>query len=178
MELKIPHGKLRPFRKGDEEQLVKIANNYNIWKNLRDEFPHPYTLETAENWISYCMQTPEVPRFAIEIDGLVQGGTGFKELEGKNYEHAFEIGYWLAEDYWEKGITNGVLPVVLDYAFNTLGKKRIVGVTFEYNPKSAHVLRKAGFVEEGRARSAVKKEGKYYDELHFGLLAEEFNGKK
>lgn len=178
MELIIPQGKLRPFRKGDEQQLSTIANNYNIWRNLRDEFPHPYTLETAKAWIDICINTPEVPRFAIEIDGLIWGGIGFKALEGKNYEHTLEVGYWLAEEKWGNGIISEALSVVLDYAFNSLKLERIFAASFEYNPASARLLRKSGFVQEGVARRAVKKEGKYYDEIHFGLLKEEFNSPK
>ena len=178
MRIQFSHGVLRPFQKGDEEQLSKIADNYNIWKNLRDEFPRPYTIETAKGWIELCEKTPEVPRFAIEIDGQLQGGTGFKALEGKNYAHTLEIGYWLAETQWGKGIISAALPVVLDYAFNTLGTKRIYAAAFEYNKSSQHLLIKNGFTEEGLARKAVLKEGKYYDQFDYGLLAEEFNLKK
>jgi len=178
MELLIPLGRIRPFQKEDAPQIAKIADNYKIWRNLRDEFPRPYTLKDAENWVKLCQTLPDVSKFAIEIDGNVQGGIGFNTKAGKNYAHIMELGYWLAEDYWGKGIMGSAIPVVLDYAFNTLGKKRIYACAFSLNPKSIHLLRKSGFKEEGIARSAVKKEGEYYDEHRFGMLAEDFNAKK
>lgn len=178
MELLIPQGRLRPFQKEDAPQISKIADNYKIWRNLRDEFPRPYTLKDAENWVELCQSLPEVSKFAIEIDGKVQGGIGFNTKAGKNYAHIFEMGYWLSEEYWGRGIVSSAIPVMLDYAFNTLGKKRVYACSFSMNPTSIHLLRKSGFIEEGIARRAVKKEGEYYDEYRFGLLADEFNAQR
>lgn len=57
---------LRQWQKGDEESLTKNANNYNIWRSLKDIFPHPYTIEEAYGWVKIAQNSPE--NFAIVVD--------------------------------------------------------------------------------------------------------------
>ena len=173
--MEFKQGFLRPFNMGDVEDLASAANNRKIWLNVRDEFPHPYRLEDAEAWVMALSEMDPPKKFAIVIEGRVRGGIGFNERPGKNYTHSLELGYWLAEDWWGRGIMSEAVRVVLDYAFQQLGVDRIFASAFEYNLASMRILEKNGFKAEGVARGAVMKEGKRIDEYKYGILREEFN---
>ena len=93
---------LRPWRLSDAENLAQLANNPNIAKNLRDAFPHPYTMEHAVQFIT--MVHSKVPQtiFAIEYGGNLVGGIGLHP-QNDIYKSNAELGYWIAEAYWGKG---------------------------------------------------------------------------
>lgn len=174
MSIDFKFGKLRRFQDGDEVQLSEAGDNYKIWKNLRDEFPSPYTIEAAKAWIELCQEDSSLPKFAIIVDGKLCGGVGLHSVLGANHRHSMELGFWLSEASWGKGIMTSAVKALMGYAFNELGLKRVNAVCFAHNAGSRKVLLKAGFKEEGLRRKAVLKEGKYIDEYIFGLLKEDF----
>lgn len=82
--------------------------------------------------------------FAIDIDGKAVGGVGF--VMGSDVERiSAEIGYWLGEQYWGRGIMTSAVQEAVKYAFETLPIMRIYAGVFEYNIPSMKVLEKAGF---------------------------------
>jgi RimJ/RimL family protein N-acetyltransferase len=85
---------LREFSQNDKYRLVELANNRKIFNNLRDAFPHPYTLQNAENFIDMCQKTNPPQLFAIEYDGLYVGNIGLHK-ETDVYRKSAEIGYFL-----------------------------------------------------------------------------------
>ncbi len=154
---------LRRWQKGDEASLAKYANNYHIWRNVRDAFPHPYTFDDAHHWISMCEAEKQPTVFAIEINGEAVGGVGIvpqKDVFRKNAE----IGYWLGEPFWGKGIVTEAVKEISEYAFKHFDIHRLYAGVFEYNPASMRVLEKAGFHFEAILYQSVCKENKLWNE--------------
>ena len=155
---------VRPFRSEDAESIAHHANNRKIWINLRDAFPHPYHVNDAIAFINIAMTMEPPTLFAIEKDKKAVGAIGFKV--GKDVERiSAEIGYWLAESYWGKGIVTEGLIAVSKYAIEQYNLKRIFAVPYDWNTASFRVLEKAGFVLEGRMENSAIKDGKIISQL-------------
>ena len=169
MELTLARCTLRPWRRGDEPSLVLHANNRSVWLNLRDRFPHPYTAKDADEWIAHAGSQAPVLNFAIVVDGAAVGGTGL-ELGTDVFRRSGEVGYWLGPPFWGRGIATEALRAVTDYAFTTLDICRLEAGVFAWNPASARVLEKVGYVLEGRSRLAVTKAGRTGDRLLYALV--------
>lgn len=159
---------LRPWREGDELALVRHADNYEVWRRLRDHFPHPYARADAEWWISYTrLQNPPTD-FAIEVGGEVAGGIGLEPKSDVERRSA-EIGYWLGEAFWGKGIATAAVSALTDYAFEELDLVRVFAVPFLDNPASIRVLEKCGYVREGVMRRSAIKEGIVVDQVLYAI---------
>lgn len=165
MELRLAQCTIRAFRRGDEEALSENANDRSIWRNLRDRFPHPYNLGDAAWWIANSGTT----HFALEIDGSVGGGIGFDRDEDV-FRRSAEVGYWLGKKHWGKGIASAALSALTDHVFTTTDIVRLYAGVFAWNPASARVLEKSGYVLEGRCRDAVWKDGELVDELLYAKV--------
>jgi RimJ/RimL family protein N-acetyltransferase len=169
MEIKLNKSTSRDWRVGDEDSLVHHANNVNVWRNLRDAFPHPYTRADAESWIALCdSQTPAIS-FAIEVDGSVVGGIGLVPKDDI-YRRSIEIGYWLGEDYWGRGIMTEAVRAMTEYAFNNFDICRIYAGVFEWNLGSMRVLEKAGYEFEARLKNSITKQGQCIDEMVYAII--------
>ncbi|MBL7726614.1 MAG: GNAT family N-acetyltransferase, partial [Dinghuibacter sp.] len=148
----------RAWQPGDAVQLAQVANNIQVWNNLRNRFPHPYTLRDAENWIALCAEKEKPEHFCIEADGLVCGGIGF--IPGTDVEsRSAELGYFLGEAWWGKGIATQAVAQILPYLAGNHSFVRIFSVVFAYNTASMKVLQKNGFVLEQIRKKAVFKNG-------------------
>ena len=155
----------RNWRSRDVEALCRYANNRNIWINLLDRFPNPYTKRDAERWIDLNNATLSPPvNFAIELEGEAIGGVGLQRHQDVQSGTA-EIGYWVAEPFWGRGIATAAARFIADYAFRAYPFIRLEARVFEWNPASARVLEKAHFRLEGRLRNAVTKDGRLGDAL-------------
>ncbi|HME88818.1 MAG TPA: GNAT family protein [Chthoniobacterales bacterium] len=164
MELKLVRCTIRDYRPDDAESLAKHANNRKVWLGLRDAFPHPYTIEDAKNFLQGSIAGLPRIHFCVEINGEAAGGIGLRP--GKDvHRRTAEFGYWLAEEYWGKGIMSEVVPAFVDYCFKEFSLNRIFAMPHSNNPASARVLEKAGFVLEGRLRKNVVKDGQILDSL-------------
>ena len=172
MELNLGHALIREWRRGDEESLVRHANNPKIARNLRDIFPSPYTLSDANQWIAHASTQMPVTDFAIVIDGEAAGGIGFVR-QADVARRSVEIGYWLGETYWGRGIATEAVQAISDYIFANFDVCRIFSTVFDSNPASIHVLEKAGYSLEGRMRKAVTKGGQTLDALIYALIKED-----
>jgi len=163
----------RTWRTRDVDALVERANNRNVWLNLKDRFPHPYTKADAESWIgmNHLVLGPPV-NFAIDVGGDAIGGVGVEPLEDVFHRTA-NIGYWVAEPHWGRGIATAAVEFISEYAFRTFPIHRLQASVFDWNPASARVLEKAGFTLEGRQRRAVVKDGREGDLLLYARLAAE-----
>ncbi len=161
---------LRPYREGDAEALSRAADNVNVWRNLGHGFPHPYTREDAEKWIVQCAEAPENDlRLAIEINGATCGGIGIHPVALWS-PYTFEMGYWLAEAHWGRGVVTRAVSLLVEHAFAHLRAERVQAYVFDWNPGSRRVLEKNGFEQEGRLRRAVHKDGRWGDCLAYGRL--------
>jgi RimJ/RimL family protein N-acetyltransferase len=168
-ELQLRLCTLRPWRVGDEPSLVRYADNRNVSRNLKDRFPFPYTAADADTWIGHVATQTPATAFAIVVDGAAVGGIGI-ELGTDVHRRSAEIGYWLGEPFWGRGIATEALRALTDYAFATFDICRLEAGVFDWNPASARVLEKAGYTLEGRARSAVVKDGRLGDRLLYALV--------
>ena len=159
---------LRPWAAGDEPSLVRHANNYKIWRNLRDGFPHPYTLVDAKQWISFAQQQSPQTLFAVEVGGEAVGSVGLFPKSDIERLSA-EIGYWIGEATWGKGIATAAVRTLSTYGFKELGLTRIFAVPLVSNPASMRVLEKAGYVREGVLRRSAIKEGIVLDQVLYAI---------
>lgn len=161
---------LRPWRHGDESSLAKLANNRKIWRNLRDIFPHPYTRRDAVSWINFCESAEGPPQnLAIVVEGAAAGGIGISPGTDV-FRRVAEIGYWLGEPYWGRGIATEALSLMTDYAFSNFELFRLEGWVFGWNAASARVLEKAGYTFEGRFRKSILKDGEITDRLVYSKI--------
>jgi [ribosomal protein S5]-alanine N-acetyltransferase len=171
MDMVLSRCRLRPFRAGDQFSMARYANNRRIWINLRDRFPHPYTLTKAEAWIREVADQDPPTQFGIEVESDVVGGIGLTLGEDVHRRSA-EIGYWLGEPFWGHGIMSEVVPAFTEYALTTFDLSRIHAGVFEWNPASARILEKAGYILEGRLRKSVTKDGRIIDQLLYARVRE------
>lgn len=155
---------VRSWRKTDKADLLRYADNIRVARNLRDAFPYPYTASDADYWLDYVRARDPQTNFAIEVDGQAVGGIGFTLLQDV-YRRSAEIGYWLGEPYWGRGIVADALKVVTDFAFANHDIIRIHAGVFGWNDPSMRVLEKAGYVKEAVLRNAVFKGGQFTDEV-------------
>jgi RimJ/RimL family protein N-acetyltransferase len=163
---------LRRWRTADIEALVRHANNWNVWINLKDRFPHPYTDADARAWIAHCdARTGEPTTFAIDWRGEAIGGLG---LEPHTDVHRLTatVGYWLGEPFWGRGFATQALRALTAYAFSTFDLHRLEATVFDWNLASARVLEKAGYSLEGRLRRSIIKDGRMADSLLYARLRE------
>lgn len=153
--------------------MAQQASNRRIWNNVRDFFPYPYTIRDASAWVRSNKSYSQPNNFAIEVDGLAVGNVGFT-VKDDIYRYNAEIGYWLGEPYWGRGIISEVVPVVTRYIFQNFQVNRLFACVLEGNVPSMRVLEKAGFRAEAIHRKAAVKNNQYLDEYIFALLREEY----
>ena len=168
MELDLGRCTVRSWRWGDRESIVAQANDREVWINLRDRFPHPYTMADAEGWLRLvCGIAPEA-QFAIAVDDAAVGGIGIIAQDDV-YRRSAEIGYWLGRAYWGRGLATLAVAAVTEYAFATFDLCRLFASVFEWNPASMRVLEKAGYTFEGRMRRSVTKDGRTIDQFLYAI---------
>lgn len=160
---------IRKFRSKDKFRMAEIANNPKIAANLRDAFPSPYTLEDAGKFISACMRQVPYQVFAIEYDGEYVGNIGLHR-QGDVYRKTAELGYFIGEPYWYKGITARAVELICRYGFGELGVIKIFSGVFSFNTASQRVLEKCGFTLEAILKSAVIKNGEICDEYRYAKI--------
>lgn len=160
--------KLRPFEINDLQSLVKYANNTKIAQFMTNQFPHPYTEETGKAFIEFCMSHYPTRIFTFEINGKASGGIGIHPQADIMCKNA-ELGYWLAEPFWNLGIVSKAVIQALDYGFKTFDINRIYARPFSNNLASQKVLEKCGFKLEARIEKNIFKNGEYLDELIYAV---------
>jgi RimJ/RimL family protein N-acetyltransferase len=168
MNLKLRTCEIRSWRSSDLESLVRYANNRNIWINLRDRFPHPYTTRDGHAFLKHTREQRPETGFAIVVDHQAAGGIGF-QLHADVERVSAEIGYWLGEPLWGRGIMTEALVALTEYAIATHGLTRVYAVPFAWNRGSCRVLEKAGYVLEGRLRRSAVKDGQVTDQLQYAF---------
>jgi [ribosomal protein S5]-alanine N-acetyltransferase len=160
------HIQLRPFQNSDKVALVQLANNYAIWKNVRNAFPHPYTPEAADQWLAQAQQQTPPNAFAIEVDGQFVGGIGLVPGVDISCKTA-EVGYWIGEPFWGKGITSAALRQLIDIAFEERDFVMLFAYIFEYNTASMKVMEKNGFERKFVAPKTLWKENQLWDAHYY-----------
>lgn len=169
MEITLEKCAIRSYKKSDAQSLAQFANNRKIWLNLRDGFPHPYSLSDAEKFIETALQKDPETFFAICAAEKAIGGIGYT-LHSDVERISAEIGYWLGEPFWGKGIAAEALKAVTLYAVQCHGLSRVYAVPFETNRASCRVLEKAGYQLEGRMRKSAIKAGFIIDQFLYAYV--------
>lgn len=155
---------IRPWVIEDAENLSIILDNKKIQKNLRDGLPFPYTVADAKNYISWVLDAEKGSHyvFAVVSENMVVGNIGV--LRGENI-HRFtaEMGYYIAESYWNKGIGTKAIEEICRFVFENTDIIRIFAQPFANNIASCRILEKAGFTYEGLLRNNAVKDGEVLD---------------
>lgn len=164
MNLQLSRCLVRRWAATDLDALVSNANNRNVSVHLRDRFPFPYRAEHGRKFLGWIVEQPSPLVWAIEVNGEASGGIGL-ELHTDVERVSAEIGYWLGEPAWGRGIVTEVLQAVTVEAFRRFELTRIYALPFADNRASVRVLEKAGYVIEGHLRQSAIKDGKIRDQL-------------
>ena len=160
---------LRALKKSDKTPLAQLLNNKKVCDNLRDLIPFPYTEQDAVFFINSMKDGDPVTIFGIEHNHAFCGVIGVIPQKDV-YSKSAEIGYWLGEPFWNKGIITTAVKLVVDYGFQELGFIRLFAGVFEYNPASMKVLEKNGFKKEGVFEKSIFKNGQLWDEHRYARI--------
>lgn len=160
---------VRSYRPADAASLARHGNNRRIWENLRDRFPHPYTESDAIQYIERVAAGADQTSFAIEVGGEAVGGISLHP--GSDIERiGAELGYWLGESLWNRGITTSAIRLVTDYAFNKKRFERVFALPFTTNLASCRALEKGGYEREGTMRRSAIKDGRIMDQYLYARV--------
>ncbi len=164
---------IRSFKDDDVDSIAKFANDFAVSKFMRDSFPYPYTKENAVQWIDFVKKNYSKLFFAIADENELIGSiSAVPQVDVHRF--SAEIGFWVGQIHWNRGITSKALPVFCEYLFSKFSFNRLVANVFEGNEASKKVLEKNGFILEGTHRKSVFKENKFVDHYTYGLLKEDF----
>jgi len=166
MHLPLSLCTIRPWGEADAASLQRHANNRHVSIHLRDRFPFPYEMDHARTFLGWIANQPSPTVWAIEVNGEAVGGIGI-ELHTDVERVSAEIGYWLGESMWGRGIATEALTAVTAEAFKRFEITRLYAVPFADHAASVRVLEKAGYVREGHLRRSAIKDGKVRDQLLF-----------
>ncbi|KAK2960839.1 putative GNAT family N-acetyltransferase [Blattamonas nauphoetae] len=163
---------LRQFRWDDKEAILRLGNNENVSRYLTYAFPNPYLPENADAWLSFVTSDDQAHNLAIEWKGQFVGGIGINVLTDV-HSRTGEVGYWLGEPFWRKGIMPRAVSLFVPYAFANFNLLRIQACVFAGNGGSMRVLEKCQFVKEAIHRKYCFKHGTVYDGHMYARLAPE-----
>jgi RimJ/RimL family protein N-acetyltransferase len=169
VELRLANCLVRSLRTTDAESMAHHANDRRIWVQLRDRFPHPYTLADATAFIDLILTKDPLACFAIVVESRCIGGIG---LDRQHDVHRLtaELGYWLGHEYWGRGIATLAIAAVTAWALDSLDLQRVFAQPYADNLASCRALEKAGFVLEGTLRRSAIKAGVIRDQHMYAKL--------
>lgn len=169
MILKIDNIELKKVEKSDAQRLAEIANEKEIWRNLKDTYPFPYSEKDAIDFITHSNETEYGSSLGIYLDNLLVGIIGVSRLSDI-YRKTGLLGYWVAADQRNKGIISKSIPIIVEYAFSVMNLARVDALVYEYNPASIKVLEKCGFTLEAISRKAAFKDNQLIDIHRYYLI--------
>lgn len=168
MHLPLATCTLRPLVPADAPSLARHANDREVWRHLRDAFPHPYTEADAEGYIVAVARRTPVTSLGIVVDGEAVGSISLR-LGHDVERYSAEVGYWLGRAHHGRGIVTDALRAMTAHAFDGLGLHRVFAVPFAHNAASCRVLEKVGYRCEGRLRRSAVKEGVVLDQWLYAI---------
>ena len=138
MKLTLEQCTIRPWRLDDADSLARHANNRKVWIALRDLFPHPYTIEDAHTFLKSVISSEPVTLFCVEANEAAVGGIGIR-IGADVHRQTAELGYWLSQKFWGRGIITEAVAAFTDFCFEEFQLRRIYAEPFANNPASARV---------------------------------------
>lgn len=164
---------VRSYRPEDAASLARHGTNRRVWLNLRDRFPHPFHESDGDAYITSLLATPRPTSFAIAVDDVAVGGISLHV--GHDIERfSAELGYWLGEPFWGRGIVSDAVVAMTELGFGELALARIFAVPFAHNVASHRVLEKAGYQLEGILRASAVKDGELLDQHLYARVNPDF----
>ena len=160
---------LRQWHQSDLPSLLRIADNPRVAANMRDVFPHPYTRDDGIEWLERATSQLAGLNWAIVVEGQVAGGIGLMPQSDINAGTA-EIGYWLGEPFWGRGLATDAVRTLTEHAFSRLNLRRLFATVFAHNTASCRVLEKAGYKREALLRRAAVKRGVVTDQILYARV--------
>jgi ribosomal-protein-alanine N-acetyltransferase len=154
--------RLRPLRTSDIPALARHANNLKVAEHLRERFPSPYSIEDGYHFLEQAQCTHESCVAGIVVDDEVVGVISI-QLHSDIDRCSGELGYWLGEAFWGRGIVTAAIISFTSWAMPRFSLTRVYANVFAENPASARVLEKAGFEYVGLLRKAAVKHGVHHD---------------
>lgn len=169
-EIDFGPGRIRPWRRSDRAALVRHADNPNVARYLSLRFPNPYTPADADAWFDFIESQGDAPEaWAIEVDGEAAGGIGVRRGSAE-FAHSGELGYWLGQAHWRRGIVGAAVQVFVPWIMARWNLARLTVYVNPRNVGSVRVVEAAGFVREGLVRARAVRNGEAHDHLMFGLV--------
>ncbi len=165
--------RLRSLVIEDTETIARLLNNRKIWDNLRDYIPFPYHKKDAKTFIVSSLSQSPKTTFGISYQKKLCGIIGLM-LQKDIYRLSAEVGYWIGEPFWGKGIATRAVDLITRYGFSELGLQRIFANTFEHNKASQQVLEKCGYSLEGIAKNAAIKNDLIIDEHKYAIIKSDY----
>ncbi|MBN2662975.1 MAG: GNAT family N-acetyltransferase [Bacteroidales bacterium] len=165
---------IKKLEQKDVNKIAEYANNKKIWLNVSNGFPHPYKKEHAIEFIKEVSKQNPLQTFKISVENKFAGIMTTSPKENIYFKNA-EIGYWIAEPYWNKGFGTQAVKLILEYTFETFTQiEKICARVYHYNVGSMKVLLKNGFEKEAIIEKAAFKAGQYVDIHHFRIFKNDF----
>ncbi|WP_425446497.1 GNAT family N-acetyltransferase [Dethiothermospora halolimnae] len=167
--------KLRGIEKEDVKLAYKYMNDPEVILNLTPSIPYPMTLDREMDWYENQKKSKDTYNFAIEAieEGIYIGGCGINTLDLKN--GVVIVGIFIGnKDYRSKGYGTEAMKLLIDFIFNQINVNKVQLVVYGFNERAIKSYKKNGFIEEGRIRQRIFRNGKYHDEIVMGILREEY----
>jgi [ribosomal protein S5]-alanine N-acetyltransferase len=171
LPLELPGYCIREYDDADAAGLCRLGASDQVWRQLGDDFPHPYTPADAAAWLDKVASQDPTTHFAIAGPDGFCGGIGILIHHDPCTAHDAELGFWLGRPHWNRGLGTAAVRAFTAWARAAFHLHRVSARVLATNPASARVLRKCGYRHEGTLREAIRKEGHLHDLLLFSHLA-------
>ena len=151
---------IRFVRVSDAKRFYEMLNNPNFIYFATK----PKSVEAEKKWLKESSQKRKKKieyNFTILYDNQIAGGAGIKI--GRRQNHIGELGYFVDEQFWSKGIATKTVKLLEKYSFQKLGLKRIEIRMYPKNKASVKVAIKAGYKKEGLLKKDFNANGKLRD---------------
>ncbi|ERM83406.1 GNAT family acetyltransferase [Rhodonellum psychrophilum GCM71 = DSM 17998] len=161
------------WQDGHFHSLYPLANNPNIAKNLKDSYPQPYTIHDARFWIEHNQKFNPPQNFAIEFEGKLAGSIGC-EIGKNELSTNLELGFWIGEPFWGKGIATEAVQLYSEYVIEKFPEiKRIYAQVYDFNFACMKVLENAGYVPEAILKHGYIKNGEVGDLFQYVMIRDD-----
>lgn len=159
----------------DLASIVEYASNARV-AEMTLNIPHPYREEDAVFWVNAAhtgFQDGSQYTFAIRLrpDNEFIGGMGLKI--NRRFDRA-ELGYWIAEPFWNMGFATEAAAAVLKFGFEELRLNKIYATHLIENPASGRVMQKNGMVKEGLLVDHYKRDNAYKTIVQYRMTRKEY----
>ena len=164
------------WKHGDQDRWIGLADDYDIWSNLDDSFPHPYTRKDAEEWVALQSSKDPAEHFAIcDADGTHWRNRRRTRRGATQRSRPSSATLWASRS-GDEGIGTAAAKAVTAYGFETLGLIHIFAKVKISNGASARVLEKVGYRREELVRGAKLQQGEPVGYLTYAMLREDWSG--